>query len=172
MQTPIKKNKRVKEKEGCKRRMESAETKLQVARLFYNPAIPLSDTERKARMRDLFQGKIGPFQSGRDLGTSEISDKEFHIYQDFILITMRGSGFMTRSLLYDYMPFENLIRLSWKGDSRIPWTWLYRQHRIKGDNVWPVVEEREGRCMLVWVENGVEKTDWTELTEALVLAVD
>jgi hypothetical protein len=88
MQTPIKKNKRVKEKEGCKRRMESAETKLQVARLFYNPAIPLSDTERKARMRDLFQGKIGPFQSGRDLGTSEISDKEFHIlYRKFIANT-------------------------------------------------------------------------------------
>jgi hypothetical protein len=135
---------------------------LKVSRMFMMPRMDARG--QKKRMNKIFLNAPA---------AQPMSDEVFHKYQAFVINTMCGCDFEIKCWLRDYLPFTQLVGLSWKGSENqgglqeVPWKWLHDQHLSKGGQ-WPVVEERNGKCMMAWFEKGVRKTEWTELTRALV----
>ena len=136
-------------------------------------------------MHAMFNGHDTRWKSGKTLMKllfevpykKSMSDEEYMKCQSFLVGTMMGSDWPTNNL-EDEINFKLMIKKSYKGTSdlgmNMPWRVL--KSKFDKDHLWPVFEERDGKCYIAFFQGGGFYyfqgsrivTEWVEFTQDVV----
>ena len=129
------------------------------------------------RMHRMFDGHDARWKKGKPLMkrffdvpfNRAMSNAEYMECQAFVIGTMNGCDWPTDNFT-DHISFKEMIEKSYVGTSELglnmPWRVL--KSKFDNDGLWPVFEERDGKCFVAFFQAGMRKTEWGEFTQDFV----